>query len=82
MVILVLGKKGVIIVFLRKDYKMKKVIYQFQINQSEILGTFETKQENYKSGNLFSTESVTMIRYKFNDYIFTTTIDLFEIFIK
>ena len=41
--------------------KMKKVIYQFQVNQSEILGTFETKQENYKSGSLISTESITMI---------------------
>ena len=60
-----------------KYIKMKKVIYQFQVNQSEILGTFETKQENYKSGNLFSTEPITIISYKFNDYIFTTTIDLF-----
>ena len=47
-----------------------------------ILGTFETIQENYKSSKLISTEPVTMICYKLNNYLFTTTIDLFEIFIK
>ena len=62
--------------------KMKKVIYQFQVNQSEILGTFETLQENYKSNKLISTEKVTMICYKYNGYFFTTTIELFQIFIN
>ena len=48
----------------------------------EILGTFETLQENYKSNKLISTEKVTMICYKYNGYFFTTTIELFQIFIN
>ena len=53
-----------------KGYKMK------------VIGTFETIQENYKYGKLISIIPVNMISYKYKDYIFTTTIDLFEIFIS
>ena len=48
----------------------------------KVIGTFKTIQENYKYGKLISIIPVNMISYKYKDYIFTTTIDLFEIFIS